>query len=183
MNYHLFRTINDWSGNSGLDDLMKFAAKDLLFLVFAGFALLCGQRLRDKDYRPVALAFGGLVLTFAFAQIAAKVHTEARPFVTHPSAHTLISHAKDQSFPSDHATAAFGIALAVALFLSMRWGALMFVLGLWIGVARIYVGVHYPGDIAGALLVAALGVAVMAIIGRFLPDLAARPAPKAMAGR
>jgi undecaprenyl-diphosphatase len=181
MNYDMFHTINDWSGNSFLDDVMKFAAKDLLFAVFAGFALLCGQRLRDKDYRPVALAFGGLILTFVFGQIAAKVHSERRPFETH-KVHQLISHGTGGSFPSDHATAAFGIALAVAVFMSPLWGGVLFVLGVWIGVARVYVGVHYPGDIAGALLVAIVGVGLMATIAHFVPTPAA-PAAKPLAGR
>jgi undecaprenyl-diphosphatase len=175
MNYDLFRTINDWSGNTFTDDLMKFAAKDLLFLVFAGFALLCGQRLVEKDYRPVGLAFSVLVLTFAAAQIAAKVHSEARPFVTHPGAHELISHSADQSFPSDHATAAFGVALAVLVFMSRTWGAALFVLGVWIGVARVYVGVHYPGDILGGLLAAVIGAGLMAVVAHFLPTPAANP--------
>ncbi|HEX3828091.1 MAG TPA: phosphatase PAP2 family protein [Sporichthyaceae bacterium] len=170
MNYDLFRTINDWSrGHTILDDLMKFAAKDLLFLVFAAFALLCGARLQVKDYRPVGLAFGTVIVTFAAAQIAAKLHTEARPFVTHPSAHELISHSADQSFPSDHATAAFGIAVAVLLFLSRVWGGALFVVGLLIGFARVFVGVHYPGDIAGGLAVAVIGGGVMAAVAYFLP--------------
>jgi undecaprenyl-diphosphatase len=182
MNYDLFRTINDWSGNTALDDLMKFAAKDLLFAVFAGFALLCGVRLRDKDYRPVGLAIGAVVVTFVAAQIAAKLHTEARPFVTHPSAHELISHSADQSFPSDHATAAFGLAVAVLLFLSRFWGGVLFLLAVLIGFARVFVGVHYPGDIAGGLLVALVGGAAMAAVAHLRPVAPVSAASKPVAG-
>jgi undecaprenyl-diphosphatase len=182
MNYDLFRTIYDWSGNTALDDVMKFAAKDLLFLVFAGFALLCGVRLQEKDYRPVGLAFGALVVTFAAAQIAARLHTEARPFVTHTWVHPLISHSADQSFPSDHATAAFGIAVAVLLFLSRVWGGILFVVAVLIGFARVFVGVHYPDDIAGGLLAAVVGGAVMAAVAHFLPREPV-PAARPVAGR
>src|SRR5882672_2553798 len=109
MNYHVFRTINGWSGNSLLDDLMKVIAKDAIFLVFLAFALLCGVRLRERDPRPVVFAFCALTVTYAFGLAAATLHSERRPFETH-QVHQVISHAPGQSFPSDHATAAFGVA-------------------------------------------------------------------------
>lgn len=176
MNYHLFRTINNWSGHRLLDDLMKVAAKDLIFLVFAAFALLCGTRLRDRDTKPVLFAFGALILTFLFGAIAAELHSERRPFQTH-QVHQLIAHEPGQSFPSDHATAAFGVALAVLMFLSRTWGGVLLLVALLIGFSRVYVGVHYPGDIAGALLVAVLGVGVMVVAARLRPAVPAGAAP------
>jgi undecaprenyl-diphosphatase len=74
-----------------------------------------------------------------------------------------VAHASGQSFPSDHATAAFGLALATFALLSRRWGAALFVLALLIGFARVYVGIHYPGDIGGGLLAAVIGVGVVAL--------------------
>lgn len=178
MNYDLFRTINDWSGNRALDDVMKVLAKDLIFVVFAVFAVLCGIRLRDRDTRPVIFAFGGLILTFVFGQIAAKVHSEPRPFQTH-QVHQLIAHEPGQSFPSDHATAAFGVAFAVLMFLSRVWGVILAVAGLAIGFARVYDGLHYPGDIAGAALVAVLGVGVMVIVAALRPSGPVKASPVA----
>jgi len=176
MNYDLFRTINDWSGNSFADHLMKFFAKDVIFLVFLVFALLCGARLRDRDFRPVILAFAGLVATFIGGRIAEDLHSERRPFETHPRTHMVISHDPGQAFPSDHAIAAFGIALAVAAFMSLAWGAVLAAAALAIGFARVYVGVHYPGDIGGSLLVAVIGVGLVAVAARLLwPAAAAKP--------
>jgi undecaprenyl-diphosphatase len=65
------------------------------------------------------------------------------------------------SFPSDHATAFF--ALAVALFaVSRRLGAIGCVWALLVvSLPRVYLGWHYPSDIAGgAVLGAATAVAV-----------------------
>ena len=176
MNYDLFRTINDWSGNRMLDDVMKVVAKDLIFIVFAIFAALCGERMRDRDLRPVSYAFGGVVLTFAFGQIAAKLHSEPRPFQTH-QVHQLIAHEPGQSFPSDHATAAFGVAFAVLMFLARTWGVILTVAGLAIGFARVYDGVHYPGDIAGAALVALVGVGLAVAAAKLRPRASAQVAP------
>jgi undecaprenyl-diphosphatase len=178
MNYDLFRTINNWSGHRLLDDVMKVFAKDLLFLVFVAFALLCGERMRERDLRPVGFAFAGVVLTFLFGQIAAKLHSEPRPFQTH-QVHQLIAHDPGQSFPSDHAIAAFGVALAVLMFLSRAWGGVLVLAAVAIGFSRVYAGVHYPGDIAGAFVVAVLGVGVVASVAWLRPPAPGAPRPAA----
>jgi undecaprenyl-diphosphatase len=171
MNYHLFRTINDWSGNGLLDDLMKVIAKDAIFPMFLALAVLLGVRLRDRDPLPVLFALGALAATFGFGRLAATLHHERRPFEDH-SVHQLISHEPGQSFPSDHATAAFGVALATLVFLSRSWGLLLTFAAMVIGFSRIYDGVHYPSDILGGAVVAVLGVAVAIVLAQ-----PRRPAP------
>lgn len=61
-------------------------------------------------------------------------------------------------FVSSHAANTMAIALWFGLLLRKRW--LCVVLGVWVALncySRIYLGVHYPGDILGGVLV---GVAV-----------------------
>lgn len=170
MNYDLFKAINNLSGNSAVDDAMKFAAKDVIFLMIAILVAVCLVRCRRRSIRPVVLTAVALILTFALGLLAAAVHPEKRPFQTH-RVHQLIAHAGGQSFPSDHATAGFGIALAVLVFLSWRWGLILFALAVLIGFARVYDGIHYPGDIGGSLLAAAVGVAAITVATRMLsPD-------------
>ena len=66
--------------------------------------------------------------------------------------HLFAPHAADAGFPSDHATAAF--AIAVAIFLRRRaWGAPVLVAAALLAVARVAIGVHYPADVlAGAVI-------------------------------
>jgi undecaprenyl-diphosphatase len=74
--------------------------------------------------------------------------------------HLFIAPSHDPSFPSDHATAAF--AIAVALFLRHRkagWVALG--LATVLSIARVAVGTHYPGDVAAG---AAIGAAAALVI-------------------
>lgn len=165
VNYHLFKTINDLTGNGALDSVMKAAASYAIYAVFAVLVVLCLLRLRDRAVRPVLAVAAGLVATFLLGLAGAAIYHEKRPFQTH-KVHQLVAHAGGQSFPSDHATAAFGISLAVLVFLSWRWGILLFILALLIGFARIYDGIHYPLDIAGALLAAAIGVGVVTVATR-----------------
>jgi undecaprenyl-diphosphatase len=165
MNFHLFQAINGLTGNSAVDAIMKVAAKYLIVVMFAIVALLCAQRILRREWRPVIATGAALVLTFLVCLTEAALHAEKRPFQTH-HVHQLISHAAGQSFPSDHATAAFGLAFAVTAFLSRRWGPLLIALAVLIGFARVYDGIHYPLDIAGGILAAALGVGAVLIVAR-----------------
>jgi undecaprenyl-diphosphatase len=74
-----------------------------------------------------------------------------RPFDAHPQIHPLyVVHSS--SFPAGHAATAFAGAALVS-YLAPRAAPLFVLLAAAIGYARVYVGVHYPGDVvAGALL-------------------------------
>jgi undecaprenyl-diphosphatase len=72
-------------------------------------------------------------------------------------------HAPDSSFPSDHATVMFTVALVLASSLApqaRRLGALLLPTAAVVASARVFLGVHYPLDMVGALLVAALVAAL-----------------------
>ena len=62
-------------------------------------------------------------------------------------------------FVSSHATNCFDVALLSLLFVKKRWYTISIIL--WatiIGYSRIYLGVHYPGDvICGSFLGAFIG--------------------------
>ena len=71
--------------------------------------------------------------------------------------HTLISHAADSSFPSDHLTLLWAVAFSFLMHRSPRLaGIALALLGLPVAWARIYLGVHFPLDVVGAALVAVL---------------------------
>jgi undecaprenyl-diphosphatase len=66
------------------------------------------------------------------------------------------------SFVSSHATNAFDVVLLSLLFIKKRWYSVSIIIwALVIGYSRIYLGVHYPGDvICGSLLGAFIGWSV-----------------------
>jgi undecaprenyl-diphosphatase len=77
------------------------------------------------------------------------------------------------SFVSSHAANAFGVAtfLWLAVSSKVRWIWVMFIWAVIFSYTRIYLGVHYPGDIIfGGLLGAAIGWVVWMLMRR-LPTI------------
>ena len=96
-------------------------------------------------------------------QVIAHLWERERPFSAHPgSTHLLAAASPDPSFPSDHAAAAFAIAVAVLAF-SRPLGGFMLALATAIGVSRVALGVHYPGDVLAGAFVGT--VAALLVLG------------------
>jgi membrane-associated phospholipid phosphatase len=61
-----------------------------------------------------------------------------------------------QSFPSGHTTTAIALAFVIG-FLWPRFFVLFLVIGVVVGISRVPVGMHYPTDVFGGLVVGMLG--------------------------
>ena len=107
-----------------------------------------------------AAGFSALAALAAGSAIA-HLWDRMRPYEAHPShAHLFLTPSPDPSFPSDHATAAF--ALAVAIVLRHRAaGIAALVLAALVAVSRVALGTHYPSDVLGG---AALGAAAALLL-------------------
>jgi len=63
----------------------------------------------------------------------------------------LIGYRGGYSFPSNHASNVFGLATFLTFFYPRKWGWYFGIAGA-VAFSRIYVGVHYPLDILGGLI-------------------------------
>lgn len=157
MDYDVFKSINDFtSRHDGIEDVLSFIAQDAHYIFVALLAvlfLLPARWTSPSLRRGVVAAAVAAGLALLVAHGITLLWDRPRPFVAHPqSTHLLISHATDASFPSDHATGAF--AIAVSLLLRSRtvgWIALAF--AFLVAFARVAVGVHYPSDVLGGALI------------------------------
>ena len=93
----------------------------------------------------------------------------ARPWEVIDGVKMLIPDPGDSSFPSGHASNTMSVAFALWLNTRdgrlladidhvklHRWSYLAITLALLVGLSRIYLGMHFPGDVIGAILVAVI---------------------------
>jgi undecaprenyl-diphosphatase len=124
-----------------------------LFLVRGKWRSLNGR------HGVIAAGFSAL-LALGVAHLIADVWARPRPYVSHPGAHLFIAPSPDPSFPSDHATAAFAIAVAL-LLRHRKAGWIAFALAAVLSIARVAVGTHYPGDVAAGAIIGAAAALVL----------------------
>lgn len=80
----------------------------------------------------------------------------------------------DYAFPSNHTTVAFAFAVAL-LLISRRLGTLALVTAIAMGASRVYVGAHYPHDVAvGALVGSVVSLVTVLALRRIAPPLVER---------
>jgi undecaprenyl-diphosphatase len=150
--------------HDGVEDPLVFYVNlaELLFLAMLILAFLFAGGHRRAETRRAAVAAGlSAGLGLAVAQVITRIVDRPRPFVAHPAAvHLFSHHAADPGFPSDHATAAF--AIGVALLLRNRlWGAIVLVFATILAVGRVAMGVHYPTDVIGGAVLGTLAALVL----------------------
>jgi undecaprenyl-diphosphatase len=134
----------------------------VFFIALLAAVFLARGKWRSINGRHGVVAAGfSLAVGLGIAQIAAHIWERPRPYIAHPhDAHLFIAASHDPSFPSDHATAAFAIAVAL-LLRHRKVGIVALVMAVTLCVARVAAGTHYPGDVlAGALLGSAVAFAL-----------------------
>ena len=125
----------------------------LFIVLVAGWFLVGWFRTGRIDRTGAAAALAAALLALLVNQVLGHVWDRPRPFVAEAGViHQLVTHARDSSFPSDHAAAAFAIA-SVFLALRRRLGLVILALALLVSAARLYAGLHYPSDVAAGALV------------------------------
>jgi undecaprenyl-diphosphatase len=135
--------------------LGMFAAKYLILLVPLGLAgLWIGGQPPQREAAVKALAATACAL--ALNAFIGLLWYHARPFAG-GTGHSFLQHAPDSSFPSDHGTIMFTVALVLATARSpaaRRCGVSLLPLAAVVAWARVFLGVHWPLDMLGALGVA-----------------------------
>lgn len=150
INTDLFQAINSFTGVNKLMDLSA-----ILFAEFMPYALLamvgCLFLQNNKPQRIAIIKSGvAICVSMLMSYVISLFYYHPRPFMLELG-NTLVAHAPDSSFPSDHTTFMFALSFSL-LYSSVAKSIsrILFILACIGGVARIYVGVHFPFDILAA---------------------------------
>ena len=167
VDWSLLHALNDFMFRHDAveDPLLYYVnASEALFAATLAIVFLAARGAAHAAWRRASLAAvlsAGLGL--AIGKLISEVVDRSRPFVADPQGvHLFSGHAADPGFPSDHATAAFAIAVAI-LLRKRGWGIAAVVAATVLSVGRVALGVHYPSDVlAGAALGAAAALTLWA---------------------
>lgn len=157
MDWSLLHALNDFlAQHDAVEDPLLFYVNvsEALFVATLAIVFLAARGAAHAAWRRASVAAvlsAGLAL--AVGKLVSELVDRARPFVADPGGvHLFSAHAADAGFPSDHATAAFAIAVAI-LLRKRSWGYVALAAAAVLSVGRVALGVHYPSDVlAGAAL-------------------------------
>lgn len=156
LDIYLFRLINGLAGHSKFLDLIGiFLASSLAYVlvIAAGIIILLNKSWRVRLNNLLFLGLTLLLSTGFFSSIIRFIYNRPRPPLVLEGVTVLINkNLAEASFPSDHAVFFFALAIAI-YFIQEKWFKYFLVSAILMGIARVFVGVHYPMDIlAGAAI-------------------------------
>lgn len=120
------------------------------FWIALSLLLVIPQRTRKAGIAAVlAMAIGALITNVTLKNLVART----RPYEVIEGLRLLIEKPHDYSFPSGHTSASFAAAMVYYRMGPRKWGIPAVILASLIAFSRLYVGVHYPSDVLGGLLI------------------------------
>jgi undecaprenyl-diphosphatase len=173
----LFHAIND------LPDGFRIPFETIMQLGTLGavvaFTLLAVVALRRGALSIALAGFGGYVAAH-YAKLAVQ---RSRPFDVITGVVERGHHTGGYGYPSGHATVAAALAAAATPYLPRPARRAMWTAVVLVGIARIYVGAHFPLDVIGGLALGwAVGSLVNLAVGTPCHDLDPNLVKRALAG-
>ncbi|MCF6471984.1 phosphatase PAP2 family protein [Nonomuraea sp. MG754425] len=136
-----------------------------LFL-FAALFVVAALRAWRRPARELALVIAGpagIVLAYIVSEIVKLIVREDRPCRGGVTTIAACPPLDDWSFPSNHSAIAAGAAAALVLaWRALAWA--VFPLAAVMAFSRVFVGVHYPHDVAAGFLLGAVLAPLFALL-------------------
>ena len=163
LDQQLLITLNSFHSPFFDQVMYAISGKVIWFPLYLGILIYLGVKYKRKFL--VILLFIILAATLADqASVMVKNYFQRLRPCHEPALEGLVHLVRGEcgglySFVSSHATNSFDVALLSLLFIRKRWFSITIVIwALVVGYSRIYLGVHYPGDvICGSILGSLIG--------------------------
>ena len=169
MDFALFSLLNNLAiTHVWLQPIAVFFAEPFAYVFLALFALVVLLSKRKWFEKIFFLVYSGGIFVLLYVAVVTAIRLvihRPRPFIFH---HVLqLVPENSYSFPSRHATLFFALALLMYSY-NKKAGIFFFIGAVLIGISRVIVGVHYPGDIVGG---ACVGMAFTYLSLHFYGDI------------
>ena|SRR5581483_3788739 len=147
-----------WSSLDGVMWLVSAVARGGVLWMVMGLVLAARQPARWMAFVQLLLAIGlaALLADSVFKPLVGR----SRPFEIERQLRTYGPRPDSRSFPSGHAATAFAGAAAISQLMPEATAG-FWLLAAVVAFSRIYLGVHYPLDVLGGMLV---GIAAAAFV-------------------
>jgi undecaprenyl-diphosphatase len=134
-----------------MDQFFIFCANYLFIVVFVIAAIYFLRQPRKIQVHIILTGLACALLSYIIALIGGALYNDPRPFVV-GHFKPLIEHDTENGFPSDHVLLVSCVSAVMFLY-NKGIAALLWALTLLIAIARVYVGVHHPVDVAASMLI------------------------------
>lgn len=150
--------------NHSLDNLFRMITDSAPLIAYSVPVLLWllsvipkYKRLKTKSVYLISAS----ILGYSISTLIKHIVNRPRPFITYPFIQKVTS-ATTPSFPSGHTSDAFTLAISLSLAFP-KWYIILPSLcwAMAVGYSRMDLGVHYPTDIIGSIVVAALSSLIL----------------------
>lgn len=148
--------IQEYIRNDFLTPIFKFITslgdKGIVWIIVAIILLFF------KEYRKTGIMVGASLLgSLLFNNTIVKnIVCRTRPYKAIETLTVLIPEPGEYSFPSGHTSSSFAAGVVLYLMLPKKYGVPAMILAFLIGISRLYVGVHYPTDVLGGMVMGTL---------------------------
>ncbi len=155
IDYKIFKIINQDLAAEWLDPLMICVSSEAFGALFAAIIFMFALYRRDKPLIVVLI-----MAAVALALVDFLSYQYLKPFFgrLRPCQHSeimvrqVLGCAGIHGFPSNHAANSMAVCSTFYFFTYRRLAVLAGALALLVGCSRVYLGVHYPADIAAGYL-------------------------------
>lgn len=154
LNVKLFYLIYNLHGNHWLDSMAVFTAEYLIFVMLVAliFYYILGRTPEEKEKNKMMVimaCLAGILDRFVITEAFKIFLYSPRPFTV--LGVTSLIPEWGNSFPSGHTIFLFGVS-TIIYFYNKNLSMVFFALSLVVGLARIYTGVHWPGDVLWGII-------------------------------
>lgn len=109
-----------------------------------------------------------VVVSIAISYAMSLVYSHPAPYMV---SQTLVTGPPENSFPSQHTTVMFAMVWPLLLRQHRRLGGVFLVGAILTGIARVFVGFHYPIDVLGGIVASIIGAVLVSVADEYVAKI------------